>query len=222
MTETHHKPLPYGRLHQLRSEISIDFRNIPEVVGRDATLLRLVPPPARVLDVGAGDRCLLDQLRATGFVGEYASVDTDDTYAHDFSSLESVSGAFDVVVMREVIGHLHLNIFVDYAERILEILRPGGRLLITMPNVFSTWQLCDVTHVQHYSSYDLYALLRYVGYAPVGIYRIVPESRYLGLKRPYRRFHIRFFDLDYGGAILAVAVRQGADADLVEWPVVAR
>ncbi len=52
-------------------------------------------------------------------------------------------GEFDVVIMTEVFEHLRQNLILT-AQEILRVLRPGGILYLTTPNLFSLRKLCKI------------------------------------------------------------------------------
>ena len=98
-------------------------------------------PTGRILDIPAGPGYLLKDLQGTGFTGvaadidtrlhclegvEYAAVDMSDTFAFPDAS-------FDYVVSIEGIEHIQ-NHFAFLAE-VRRVLKPGGRLLLTTPNI---------------------------------------------------------------------------------------
>ena len=97
--------------------------------------------PGRILDIPAGPGYLLKDLQGTGFTGiaadidtrlhclegvEYAAVDMSDTFPFPDDS-------FDYVVSIEGIEHIQ-NHFTFLAE-VRRVLRPGGRLILTTPNI---------------------------------------------------------------------------------------
>lgn len=108
----------------------------------------------RVLTIGAGGKInrLLDKYaEKNGF--EILSIDIDekkrpdivaDLCTHDFGELK-----FDVVVMGEVLEHLHSPHLA--LQRIHKALRPNGKLIITAPFIFPI----------HDRPYDYYRYTRY-------------------------------------------------------------
>jgi methionine biosynthesis protein MetW len=87
----------------------------------------------------------------------------------DASSLPAADGTFDLAVCIEVLEHL-LNP-QETAKEILRVLRPGGRLVATVPNVAYWRRRADLAFLGRWK--------------PLGD----PESAY----RPWRDPHIRFF-----------------------------
>lgn len=198
-------PFSYYSLEKYRLEIGVNFRELPVIYKRDSLILKRILAVDRVLDVGAGGKALRDQLQTAGFQGVYRSMDTDRSGQHDYYDLADVKETFDVVVMREVIEHISLPAFLDSLPHLVRILLPRrGSLILTTPNVFSSWQMCDITHIQHYPYYDLYALLRYGGFERVSVFRCAHGGKLLMLKRFYRWIHLKCFDTDFAGAILMV------------------
>lgn len=109
---------------------------------------------SRVLIIGAGgriNRLLEKYAEINGF--EILSIDIDekkrpdifaDLCTHDFGELK-----FDVVVMGEVLEHLHSPHLA--IKRIHNALRPNGKLIITVPFIFPI----------HDRPYDYYRYTRY-------------------------------------------------------------
>jgi SAM-dependent methyltransferase len=98
-------------------------------------------PPGRILDIPAGPGYLLKDLQGTGFTGVAADIDTRlhvlagvDYAAVDMSAaFPFPDGSFDYVVSIEGIEHIQ-NHFAFLAE-VRRVLRPGGRLILTTPNI---------------------------------------------------------------------------------------
>ncbi len=97
--------------------------------------------PGRILDIPAGPGYLLKDLLGTGFTGIAADIDTRlhvlqgvEYSAVDMSAaFPFPNDSFDYVVSIEGIEHIQ-NHFAFLAE-VQRILKPGGRLLLTTPNI---------------------------------------------------------------------------------------
>lgn len=206
--------IDWNRLSAYRNELPRNPIKLPLVFSTlFSEILKLIPRNAKVLDIGANDRMLLTRLQDTGFTGTYRSMDVSIEGMHDYRSIGEIDERFDVVVMKEVIEHLALEVFFDYIRRIRDILTPGGPLILTTPNVFAVvhWESWDITHIQHYPYHDLYSLLRLQGYE-VDLKRIA-EPLYLNhrlplnlLKHLYKLLHVHCFaNTDFAGSLFAVA-----------------
>jgi SAM-dependent methyltransferase len=150
---------------------------VHEAIAR--TLARHVPHRAGVIDIGAGTGALLLRLRNAGFDGLHAADLARDNFAledvphtcvdlnTDFSA--AIKDRFDVVVASEVIEHLDSP---RHALReIREILRPGGYLLLTMPNVgFWEGRLKFLLKGELWGfSEDSYRSIRHISPLPAGL-----------------------------------------------------
>jgi SAM-dependent methyltransferase len=103
---------------------------------------------SRVLQLGNDGELIAVLAGAVGISGEACSVATDETAAArigraaagagvlvdvrvaPFGALPYDADAFDVAVLADVIGGLHINDRVVCLQQILRVLRPGGRCLV--------------------------------------------------------------------------------------------
>jgi methionine biosynthesis protein MetW len=147
-------------------------------------LARYASPDSACLDVGCGDG------RAAGLwldehAGTYVGVDVAETavaaartlgldarVVEDASSLPFPDASFDLAVASEVLEHLFDPSFA--AAEIRRVLRPGGVLVATVPNVAYWRRRLD--------------LLVFGRWHPLG--------DELSVERPWRDPHLRFFTLD--------------------------
>jgi SAM-dependent methyltransferase len=140
--------------------------------------------PGRVLDVGCGRGQLLFQLRKRGWEvtgtelsGDSASYAREvlklDVHTADLHDLSLPADYFDTVILWHVLEHIP-----DPAALLVEvrrILRPGGTLLVAVPN-FGSWEArwgqehwfhLDVPrHLNHFTPDALRAYLRDAGLHP--------------------------------------------------------
>jgi O-antigen biosynthesis protein len=117
-------------------------------------LMRLIPPGTRVLELGCASGYLSGYMeralgcRVTGLEADPAAttiaatrcteVYTVDLDAVDALALAHASGPYDVLLAAAVLEHL------KYPERLLaaahQLLKPGARLIISLPNI-AHWSL---------------------------------------------------------------------------------
>lgn len=123
---------------------------------------------AKVLDVGCAAGRFRDYLtlRKPSRAIEYAGMDVAPPPV-DFPvypSMEAIDTAnFDLVFMSEVAEHMPADVFAErYLSRFPHLLKPSGMAIVGIPNPLAPTILeRDVTHVQHYPWFDLYAMLRF-------------------------------------------------------------
>ncbi len=93
-------------------------------------------PPGRVLEIGCLDGRYLELLRARGWDVRGIDIqpqERDYVVEHDAAQPFPFGAEFDLVVATEVIEHLvDTDAFLDECARVL---RPGGTLLLTTPNL---------------------------------------------------------------------------------------
>ena len=172
-------------------------RLVPLLERVQAAVLRLplrllrragVLPGARVLDAGAGRGRLVAALAARGYNSEGidaaprgGDVARAEIGGHEASDL-------DAVVLWHVLEHLGNP---DAAlERIRGWLRPGGVLLVAVPNAGSLqahiagarWFHLDLPrHRTHFTPAGLVALLGHCGYRVERVRHLVPEHNFHGM-----------------------------------------
>jgi SAM-dependent methyltransferase len=158
---------------------------------RDARLARArpyVPKGARVLDVGCGDGELFRRWKGhiAGGVGieptltEPISGDGYELLPGSFPDFVPADGQFDAITMLAVLEHLPPDVQARLADACARSLRPGGRVVITVPSP----RVDDILHVllklrliQGISAHEHY------GYKPSDTPAIFPAPRFRLLKR---------------------------------------
>ncbi len=145
------------------------------------TLGSYIAPTSHVLEVGCGtgraaSRWIIARGAAyigvdisEGAVGEARKLGIDARIVQDASILPFGDSSFDVVLCLEVLEHLFQPHLV--AREILRVLRPGGVLIVTVPNL---------THWLHRLSFCLGGSWD-------------PSGDSLSRLEPWRDPHIRFF-----------------------------
>ena len=145
------------------------------------TVAPFAGPEADCLDVGCGDgrtmsRFLTAQARScvgvdvsARAVASAQALGVDARVIDDAAALPFPDASFNLVTCIEVFEHL----FEPHtaAAEIFRVLRPGGRLLVTVPNV---------AHWRHRFDFAVRG-------------RFIPLGDQLSLEQPWRDPHIRFF-----------------------------
>ena len=198
----------------------------------------------RILDVGCGNGAYLLSLKALGWAaGQLYGVDlvTDASTLRrlrDLERLHIVEGefleaplpeeAFDVIAMRHVLEHLRDPVAV--MRRVFRLLRPGGRVLINVPNFKSLealvlfrerWRHIDAPrHLFHYSPKPMRVLLQTAGLRTERVMLKRSSSAFMrslersGYRVPHavekyviRKLLLLFALFGYSGELLCAATR---------------
>jgi SAM-dependent methyltransferase len=133
-----------------------------------------------VLDVGCGSK----PYRALVPAARYVGLDVDSPFTrkagmadvfYDGRTFPLADASFDGVICSEVLEHVFTpEIFLGEIHRVL---RPGGRLLLTVPFV---WDEHEQPHdFARYSSFGLRALLERAGFELLEHHKSVADSRAL-------------------------------------------
>jgi SAM-dependent methyltransferase len=166
---------------------------------RVAAILRSHPEPGSVLDVGCGRGLMLADLARRGWraVGVEMSDAASrharevlglDVRVGDLADCRFEAGAFDVVCFFHVLEHLR-----DPGEALAEarrVIKPGGRLLIEVPN-FGSFQsylaggrgfhVDAPRHLFHFTQASLLAALERASFEPAGVTTHSFEFGYFGM-----------------------------------------
>lgn len=146
-----------------------------------------------VLDIGCGPGVLLNQMRARGWIvrgterSPSAAQQARDVFhldvrAQEVDDLIAEGSTFDAVVLWHVAEHLHRP--STTIGGIARLLKPGGILLIAVPNFGSPearigrdkWFHLDVPrHLVHFTPATLGAMLAEAGFEQAKVTYLVPE-----------------------------------------------
>lgn len=188
----------FGRIHAL-----------PVVKRLTSLLLEAAPAQGSLLEVGAGERALQGVLSRARPALTYASVDPDPAGGHDHRRLEEVPGAFEVVVAFEVVEHVERAALDGFLARLAGLLKPGGRLLLSTPNVYYPPDvLRDSTHVTPLCYDELGGYVERAGLRVTRLVRVYNDPFLRKLARRYLfGWLFRLLGLDYARQIALVAER---------------
>ncbi len=165
----------------------------------------------QILDIGCGTGAMLDELKPFGsVVGADFSPEAlqfcvtrgapGGLARADVRRLPFADGAFDVVTAMDIIEHIDDD--KAASSEIFRVLKPGGRLLVTVPAFPSLWSEHDeaLHHFRRYTAPRLKDLFQRVGlsvqklsytvttlFPPIWAYRqisnLLPQSRTNGEKK---------------------------------------
>jgi SAM-dependent methyltransferase len=164
-------------------------------IAEEIRFLREVPPPARVHEVGAGDGRLVRALADRGYVATGSDAFAPAAAGADGSVIASARAeasmppnVFDVVIAWHVLEHLaEPQRALSAAVRAL---RPGGRLIASVPNLDSIqarlggpdWFHEDVPrHAVHFTRRGLLRLLDRAGFTVERLGSFVLDQCLLGI-----------------------------------------
>ena len=163
-----------------------------------------------LLDVGAGKELYVRQLLGLDET-QYASLDNDQSGAFTYTAVQDVpeSALFDWMIVNQLLEHLTIDEAYHLLQQLQPHLRPGGQMIITVPNVFHpTRYWGDPTHVTHWSYAALYALGTAAGFKIQHIYRY---SKNRGPRDPLtwvvERIIRRLYRIDWCDSIMIIAAR---------------
>lgn len=185
-----------GKIHRL----PVEYR------ARDVVFSYLTSG-VRCLEVGAGDRRMQKRIMARVPDAVYESMDIDEHGEHQYRSLDQIDGEYDCIFALEVVEHLGLEEIVPWLGQLARLLRPGGRLILSTPNIYHPpAYLRDATHRTALAHDELGGLLELSGLSVERIVRIHYAP-------PFRRFVARYLfgwlfeilGLDFCRQIVAIA-----------------
>lgn len=162
----------------------------------DRTWTSLLPADraCRILDVGCGTGALLWWLQARGYVDTHG-IDLSQTSvdqacaagvkgvlvadAFEWLTAERASGGFyDVIILRDVLEHLHPDAVIQLIAAVRRALRPGGRLILQVPNaeapVFGRIRYGDFTHRLAFTTKSISQVLTAGGFTQLAYWSAGP------------------------------------------------
>ena len=165
-----------------------------------------IRPGERVLDIGASDGRFGRRL-AQGVV--YETLDTDPQVRADWRRLDDPpAGAFDAVACFETVEHLTLDEACALFAAAARVLRPGGRLYVSTPNIHHPWAyLRSATHRTPFCYDELGGLIETHGFVVERLFRCHRDSFVKTILRRLAYPLYRTVGVDWAKSILVVAHR---------------
>ncbi len=160
----------------------------------------------KILDVGASSKSLGDRVKKTHPSVEYKTMDVDRAGSHDYYDLADIKEKFDVIVLSEVIEHLNFKDGIELLKELKGLLAPGGRLVVSTPNLNHPNRYWDSDHITPYRYEEISGALKWIGYDVDKIYRIYNDQFIKRLIRLYIMAPLhRYLDVDFARSIVVVA-----------------
>ncbi|MFV1976804.1 MAG: class I SAM-dependent methyltransferase [Candidatus Scalindua sp.] len=180
---------------------------VPVLRKRFELIRSLLFDGVRVLDVGAGASEWGKRLQKAITNVTYKTVDIDPNLSPDYRSMQEIQQKFNLIISWEVIEHLTLEAGENIIRECERVLSPGGKLVISTPNIFNPSRyLMDSTHLTPYSYEELGGLCLRTGLEVQEIYRTFNASTVqFFLKRALIAPIHRFAGIDYTKSIIIVA-----------------
>jgi SAM-dependent methyltransferase len=149
-------------------------------VGRKSIIKELlkglrIPTSCRIINIGCGTGGIIPTLKQFGEVENYdPSVEAvqicrergyENTRVFDGKKLPCADESFDLAVALDVLEHIEED--ASALEEWLRILKPGGRLLITVPAYQWLWSSHDeaLGHYRRYTASQLHGKLNRAGFS---------------------------------------------------------
>lgn len=206
---------PWSQLFKYRDQIHHRYPQIWDLKilrKRFPLMLKNIKDGEKILDIGASNRNLEKRLKGHYPHLIYKSMDVDRDQFHDFYSLEEIQEYFDVIFLFEVIEHLNLEEGVGLLKKVYELLKEGGRVILTTPNIFNPnrfWR--DATHRVAYCYDELGGLLLSQGFSIIAMYRTYNDVFHRYLFRVYMMAPLhRYLGIDFAKSILVIASKGGS------------
>ena len=198
--------------YQHRKKIKKQFQPFwkIKIIKKPLEILRKeLTPTDSILDIGAGNRMIGEKITRALGIQNYKSMDIDRKQFHDYYSLDEIKESFDAVLLFEVIEHLDLEEGIDLIRKIYSLLNPGGKLVMTTPNLYHPNRYWDCHHKTPYRYDELGGLLSATGFITRNVCRIYNDAFLRRLFRIYVAAPLhRYLNVDFAPSILIIAHKE--------------
>jgi 2-polyprenyl-3-methyl-5-hydroxy-6-metoxy-1,4-benzoquinol methylase len=205
--------LEWSKLFTYRDRIHNRYReiwDIPLIKKRAPLLKRVLQNGMTILDVGAGARGMKREIEALGFNVDYKSMDIDRSVKHEFYDLQEITEAFDIIICFEVIEHLSLEEGSILTQRLFELTKKGGLVILSTPNIFNPSRYFrDATHRTFYPYDEFCGILAMAGFEIKEVYRSFNDAFHRYVVKVYvLGWLFRLLSIDYANSIFVVAEKR--------------
>jgi len=202
--------MDWGEQIQWREKVHQQYPDIWDmgiVKKRLPFILKYLKDGESVLEIGAHDRKLGDRIKKHFPHVLYKSLDIDPSYSHDYTSIDEVKEEFNMVLFFELIEHLDRGAGREMVARIFEILKPGGRVILTTPNIYTPGQYWkDVSHLTPYHHEELGGLFLSQQFESIDLFRYFNAPFLQYVMKVYLFSPVfRFLGIDFTKSILLMA-----------------
>jgi len=199
----------WSQLYQYRRAVQRRYKSIWRVPVKKRPQQLVIERLASidsVLELGAGDGKLGDQLRRHKSTLDYKSFDIDRSHQHDFYQLDEIEGSYDATCMFEVIEHVTPATAYTLLSKAYEHLAPGGLMFVTTPNTYNPPEyLRDCTHITPWCYDELGAVIQLAGFELDSVYRLYQAPLLTKLWQAWlARPLFKTLGIDYAKQIIAV------------------
>jgi len=173
----------YGRFHNDSEEHATEAAAwVQKILEPHMPKDRSVP----VIDIGCGFGFALRALRSLGYqnlTGLEVSAEQAErcrkagfeivTTENTIEWLKQNPGRFAQAILLDVLEHVPAPLQIDFLRAVIGALRPGGKVLLTVPNanaiLFGRWRYNDYTHFSSFTEHSLYFVLKNAGFETIWI-----------------------------------------------------
>ncbi len=130
----------YAEKGDYHRHLDKNWRFYPIYVAKMARVreqLEKLPADAKIADLGCGEGILVEELRDQGrdAIGIDLNYESEAVIKDDITQTRFDSESFDAILCLDVLEHLQFDDQVKALSEIYRLLRPGGRLIATLPNL---------------------------------------------------------------------------------------
>lgn len=211
--------MDWSKVHKGRARAYQQMKPLssaPLIDGGETLITRYLTRGASVLDVGAHDRRIERFVDGLKLGVNYRSLDVDRSFQHDFYAFSEVQDQFDLITVLDVVEHIPPEIVNQMFIDCFRVLKPGGRIVVTTPNVSHPVRLWrDCTHITAMHHAELGGFMLSAGFEQPSLHRIRQMKLKDWLLLPLVWPTLKFLEIDYafGIAIAAVKPNEGRAHD---------